>query len=48
VQASNELRTWAGRATYRLRRTDGGLRIAAKTMELVNSSVSLPTLAFNL
>jgi benzoate/toluate 1,2-dioxygenase beta subunit len=46
VQATNELRTWAGRATHRLRRTDGGLRIAAKTMELVNSSVSLPTLAF--
>ncbi len=46
IQATNELRTWAGRATHRLRRTDHGWRIAAKTVELVNSSYSLPTLAF--
>jgi 3-phenylpropionate/cinnamic acid dioxygenase small subunit len=46
IQATNELRTWAGRATHRLRRTDHGWRIAAKTVELVNSSYSLPTMAF--
>lgn len=46
VQASNELRIWAGRATHRLRRVDDRWRIRAKTVELVNASVSLPTLAF--
>ena len=46
TQANNELRTWAGRATHRLRRTDHGWRISAKTVELVNSSYSLPTMAF--
>ncbi len=46
AQATNELRIWAGRATHRLRRVDGVLRIAAKTVELVNASQPLPTLAF--
>ena len=46
AQATNELRIWAGRTTHRIRRTDGGLRIAAKTVELVNASQPLPTLAF--
>ncbi len=46
AQATNELRIWAGRATHRIRRIDGGLRIAAKTVELVNASQPLPTLAF--
>ena len=38
AQATNELRIWAGRATHKIRRTDSGLRIAAKTVELVNAS----------
>ena len=46
IQASNELRVWAGRATHRLRRSHGTFRIEAKTVELVNSSQPLPTLAF--
>lgn len=46
IQASDELRTWAGRATHRLRRVGDDWRIQAKTIELVNASVSLPTLAF--
>ena len=46
AQATNELRIWAGRATHRIRRVDGELRIAAKTVELVNASQPLPTLAF--
>jgi 3-phenylpropionate/cinnamic acid dioxygenase small subunit len=46
AQATNELRIWAGRATHRIRRLDGELRIARKTVELVNASQPLPTLAF--
>ncbi len=46
IQATNELRTWAGRTTHRLHRTEVGWRMAAKTVELVNSSFSLPTMAF--
>lgn len=46
AQATNQLRIWAGRATHRLRRVNGAFRIAAKTVELVNSSQPLPTLAF--
>jgi 3-phenylpropionate/cinnamic acid dioxygenase small subunit len=46
AQATNELRIWAGRATHRIRRIGAELRIAAKTVELVNASQPLPTLAF--
>lgn len=49
VQASNDLRLWAGRCTHRLRRepaTDAGWRIEAKTVELVNAGQPLPNLAF--
>jgi 3-phenylpropionate/cinnamic acid dioxygenase small subunit len=46
AQATNELRIWAGRSTHRIRRVGGELRIAAKTVELVNASQPLPTLAF--
>ena len=46
IQATGELRTWVGRATHRLRRVEGEWRIAAKTVELVNASQPLPTLAF--
>ena len=37
---------WAGRVTYRLRRADGGLRMAGKKVLLVNNDQPLPTLAF--
>jgi benzoate/toluate 1,2-dioxygenase beta subunit len=37
---------WAGRVTYRLRLADGQLRLAAKTVLLVNRDQPLPTLAF--
>jgi len=40
------LRTWVGRATYVLREVDGDIRMAAKTVELVNRHEPLPTLAF--
>jgi 3-phenylpropionate/cinnamic acid dioxygenase small subunit len=46
AQASNELRTWAGRATYGLRIAGGDFRIRSKVVELVNASRPLPTLAF--
>ena len=37
---------WAGRTEYRLRRDDGGLRLACKTVTLVDRACALPTLAF--
>lgn len=37
---------WAGRYEYRLRRTAAGLRMAAKTVLLVDSDQALATLAF--
>jgi len=46
VQATNEIRTWAGRVTYGLRRTDDGLRLCRKLVELINSTEALPSLAF--
>ncbi len=46
VQATNDMRIWVGRTTHRLRRTDEGLRIAAKKVELVNSTSALPNMAF--
>ncbi|MDH3680143.1 MAG: aromatic-ring-hydroxylating dioxygenase subunit beta [Acidimicrobiia bacterium] len=46
VQATNDIHTWAGRATHRIRRTDDGLRIAAKKVELVNATEALPNLTF--
>jgi benzoate/toluate 1,2-dioxygenase beta subunit len=46
VQATGDIRVWAGRTTHRLRRTDEGLRIAAKKVELVNSTEALPNLSF--
>ena len=46
VQATGHLRLWAGRATYRLRLTPDGLRMAAKKVELVNSTSPLPNLPF--
>lgn len=46
VQATNEIRTWAGRITYGLRRTEHGLRMNRKVVELINSTDALPTLAF--
>jgi 3-phenylpropionate/cinnamic acid dioxygenase small subunit len=45
-QATGELRVWVGRVTHRLRRIDGTLRIAAKTVELVNAAEPIPNLAF--
>ena len=46
VQATNDMRIWVGRTTHRLRRTDEGLRIARKKIELVNSTSALPNIAF--
>jgi benzoate/toluate 1,2-dioxygenase subunit beta len=37
---------WAGRSEYKLRRTDDGTRMAAKTVYLVNNDRPISTLAF--
>lgn len=46
LQARHELHWWAGRATHRLRRVDGALRMSRKTVVLVNAAEPLPNLAF--
>lgn len=38
--------TWAGRITYRLRVIDDQIRLAGKTVVLVNNAEALPTLGF--
>jgi benzoate/toluate 1,2-dioxygenase subunit beta len=40
------LQLWGGRATYRLRRVDGALRLAYKKVVLVNLNEPLPTMGF--
>jgi 3-phenylpropionate/cinnamic acid dioxygenase small subunit len=37
---------WAGRYLHRIRRADDGLRLAGKTVHLVNAGGPLPTMAF--
>ncbi len=46
AQASGELRIWPGRVRYRLRRTDGSLRLAAKWVELVTAELGQRNLTF--
>jgi 3-phenylpropionate/cinnamic acid dioxygenase small subunit len=46
AQATREVRLWAGRTTWHLRRTQQGLRLCRKVVELVNASEPQPTLAF--
>ena len=46
VQAKHETHLWAGRATHRLRRVDGELRMSQKTVVLVNAAEPLPNLSF--
>lgn len=38
--------TWAGRTTYVVRKVEGELKLARKTVVLVNSAEALPTLGF--
>jgi len=45
-QSGGEVRLWAGRTTHILRRVDGRLRIAGKTVELVNASRPISNLTF--
>ena len=37
---------WGGRTTYRLRRTDEGVRLAYKKVVLVDNEQAVPTLGF--
>jgi hypothetical protein len=46
MQARHEMHWWVGRASHRLRRVDGALRLAAKTVVLINAAEPLPNLGF--
>ena len=46
IQARHDLHWWVGRATHRLRRVDGTLRLDAKTVVLINAAEPLPNLGF--
>jgi 3-phenylpropionate/cinnamic acid dioxygenase small subunit len=46
VQATGSLRVWPGRTLHLLRRVDGELRMAAKTVELVTATQPQPNLTF--
>ncbi|MGH7898222.1 MAG: aromatic-ring-hydroxylating dioxygenase subunit beta [Candidatus Binatia bacterium] len=46
LQATGDVRVWAGRTIHRLRRVDGAFRIAAKRVDLVTASGPLPNLTF--
>jgi len=46
VQARHEMHWWVGRATHRLRRVNGGLRLCVKKVVLINAAEPLPNLGF--
>ena len=46
IQAKHEVHWWVGRATHRLRRVDGALRMSEKTVVLINAAEPLPNLSF--
>jgi 3-phenylpropionate/cinnamic acid dioxygenase small subunit len=46
VQAGAALRVWPGRATHRLRRVEGELRMSQKIVELVSATVPQWNMAF--
>ncbi len=46
AQSSARLQVWPARVTYRLRRVEGRLRMAAKTVELVTATEPQPNLTF--
>ena len=46
VQARHEMHWWVGRATHRLRRIDGDLKMCEKKVVLINAAEPLPNLTF--
>lgn len=46
IQAGREMHWWVGRATHRLRRVGGELRMCRKKVVLVNAAEPLPNLSF--
>jgi 3-phenylpropionate/cinnamic acid dioxygenase small subunit len=46
LQAKREMHWWVGRATHRLRRVDGELKMCRKKVVLVNAAEPLPNLTF--
>ena len=46
IQGKHEMNWWVGRATHRLRRVDGELKMSRKKVVLINAAEPLPNLAF--
>jgi benzoate/toluate 1,2-dioxygenase subunit beta len=46
IQAKREMHWWVGRATHRLRRVGGELKMCRKKVVLVNAAEPLPNLSF--
>ena len=46
IEVRQDQRIWAGRNLHRLRREEGGLKMAAKKVLLVNNDLELPPLGF--
>ena len=46
IQAKREMHWWVGRATHRLRRVGGELKMSRKKVVLINAAEPLPNLAF--
>ena len=46
LQGKREMHWWVGRATHRLRRVDGELKMCRKKVVLVNAAEPLPNLTF--
>ena len=46
IQAKREMHWWVGRATHRLRRVGGELKLCRKKVVLVNAAEPLPNLSF--
>ena len=48
IQAKHELHWWVGRASHRLRRVDGAIRLSGKTVDMINAAEPLPNLSFQI
>jgi benzoate/toluate 1,2-dioxygenase subunit beta len=46
TQSTNQINIWPGEVTYRIRETPDGLRLCAKTVDLIHRSGPIPTLSF--
>jgi 3-phenylpropionate/cinnamic acid dioxygenase small subunit len=46
TQSTNQINTWPGQVTYRIRATPDGLRLCAKTVLLIHRSGPIPSMSF--